>query len=326
MATSLLNVKGFLSPETGLSDKDGEALWMAYHETMELVSSSYRDHLSNLDGENRVSLLGKLLRKALHKAAQTQLKKNVGTHPPRWTHERPAPLHKGKGYKTAEKTSLSSCGSYRSVKELEGARRNHLISRATFLERKQKLILVVGDRKGKMTADNQTRHLAKVEWKHQNSSSQTEETSTAEMERVLMEIDTFWTVWGPQCATIPVIGRGFVAITTPTDSSGNQPGSDLKLDKLCPKKNDKSCPSGATHLCLRPAISECEKILLSHGIIERIWSFLEGRKLVLICKTWKTITEVYETYRQSISFQPSGISANSLVQFPGKFKHVRDIT
>ena len=87
--------------------------------------------------------------------------------------------------------------------------------------------------------DNQTRHLVKGTGNYQNSSSQTGETSTAEMERVLMEIDTFRTAQGPQCATMPIIGRGFVATTTPTDSPGDQPGGDLTLDKFC--------PSGATH-------------------------------------------------------------------------------
>lgn len=164
--------------------------------------------------------------------------------------------------------------------------------------------------------DNQTRHLVKGTGNYQNSSSQAGETSTAEMERVLMEIDTFRTAQGPQCATMPIIGRGFVATTTPTDSPGDQPGGDLTLDKLC--------PSGATHQYMRPAIFKCEIILFSHGIIERIWSFLEGRQLMLVCKTWKTIVGAYEPCRKAISFQ-SGTSANSLVQLPGKFKNVRKI-
>jgi len=164
--------------------------------------------------------------------------------------------------------------------------------------------------------DNQTRHLVKGTGNYQNSSSQAGETSTAEMERVLMEIDTFRTAQGPQCATMPIIGRGFVATITPTDSPGDQPGGDLTLDKLC--------PSGATHQYIRPAIFKCEIILFSHGIIERIWSFLEGRQLMLVCKTWKTIVGAYEPCRKAISFQ-SGTSTNSLVQLPGKFKNMRKI-
>jgi hypothetical protein len=87
--------------------------------------------------------------------------------------------------------------------------------------------------KGTIIADNQTRHLTKGEGKHLNSPFQAGESSTAEIERVLMDIDTFRTAQGSQCATIPVIGRGFVATTTPIDSSGDQPSGDLKL---APKK------------------------------------------------------------------------------------------
>ena len=53
--------------------------------------------------------------------------------------------------------------------------------------------------------DNQTRHLVKGTGNYQNSSSQAGETSTAEMERELMEIDTFRTAQGTQCATMPII-------------------------------------------------------------------------------------------------------------------------
>jgi hypothetical protein len=77
-----------------------------------------------------------------------------------------------------------------------------------------------------------------------------------------------------------------------------------------------------------PSISECEKILLTHGIIERIFSFLEYLQLSLVCRRWEVLVEAYGTNRKNISFQSSRIldePTSSLAQFSGKFKDLGKI-